>query len=158
MKPIHALLLLLLSGMLMSACEPAPQPIHVGSDTCDYCRMMISDQEFASQVLNKQGRAFKFDSVECMAAFDQTRTAEMQVHSLWVPDFLNPEQWVPATDAVYLHSTSLRSPMGLFLTAYANADDARQMLEEYGGALLDYAGVRALVQQEWLEQGGHRMH
>ena len=156
MKNVLYLLPLIL---LITACgEPTPQPIHIGSDTCDHCRMMISDREFASQTLNNQGRAFKFDSVECMAAFDQTNEQRDNLHSLWVPNFLLPDEWVNATEAVYLHSQTLRSPMGLFLSAYATSDDARQMQEEYGGNLLNYEEVRQLVHREWLQDGGHGMH
>lgn len=158
MKTIRLILPLLFAGILLNACEPAPQPVHIGSDNCDYCRMMITDIEFASQVLNQQGRAFKFDSVECMAAFDQTKTDGMEVHSLWVPNFLQPDEWLPAGEATYLHSETLRSPMGLFLSAYASRQEAQNMQEEYGGQLLTYEGVRQLVQREWLQQGGHHMH
>lgn len=143
----------------LTGCEPTPQPIHTGSDTCDHCRMMITDNEFASQALNNQGKAFKFDSVECMAAFHQTHEQRDNLHSLWVPNFLQPDQWIAADQAMYLHSETLRSPMGLFLSAYATPEEARQMQQEYGGNLLSYEEVRALVQREWLESGdGHAMH
>ncbi len=84
----------LMTVILITGCEPKPQPIHFGSDQCDYCRMMITEQDFASQAVNNQGRAFKFDSVECMAAFDLTAENRDNIHSLWVPDFLNREEWL----------------------------------------------------------------
>lgn len=140
-------------------CEPKPQPIHIGSDQCDYCRMMITEQEFASQVLNQQGRAFKFDSVECMAAYDLSSENRENFHSLWVPDFLNREEWLRAEEAIYLHSETLRSPMGLFLTAYSNREEAVEMQIEYGGELVSYEEVKKIVQQAWLQNGaGHQMH
>lgn len=140
------------STLLLLACEPKPQPIQYGSDQCEYCRMMITEPEYASQVLNKQGRAFNFDSIECMAAYDQTTEAQDNIHSRWVPDFsVAGEEWVNALDAHYLHSETLRSPMGLSLSAYADEEAAEEYQQEYRGELLDWNGVRDLVRREWLE-------
>jgi copper chaperone NosL len=150
--PIFALL------TLISACNHGPQPINVNSDNCDYCRMMISDKEFASQVLNKQGRSFKFDSVECMAAYDLSNEGDDVVNSRWVPNFLNTDEWLEATSAFYLHSETLRSPMGMYLSAYSNRADAERMQAEYGGRVIGYQAVLDLVRAEWLEKGGHQMH
>ncbi len=148
----------LMSVILITGCEPKPQPIHFGSDQCDYCRMMITEQEFASQAVNNQGRAFKFDSVECMAAFDLTAENRDNIHSLWVPDFLNREEWLQANSAFYLRSETLRSPMGLFLSAYADNASAGRMQQEYGGEIVDYNRVKEIVEAAWLQNGGNSRH
>ncbi len=148
----------LMSVILITGCEPKPQPIHFGSDQCDYCRMMITEQDFASQAVNNQGRAFKFDSVECMAAFDLTTEYRDNIHSLWVPDFLNRDEWLEANSAYYLHSETLRSPMGLFLSSYADNVSAVQMQQEYGGEIVDYNRVKEIVEAAWLQNGGNSRH
>ncbi len=152
------LTILILSVTILFGCEPKPQPIQLGGDQCSYCRMMITEKEFGSQILNNQGRAFKFDSVECMAAYDVTEESENH-HSKWVPNFLEREQWLNAETAVYLHSETLRSPMGLFLSAYADRESAEKMREEYGGEIISYQEVKEVVKNEWLdknEKEGHR--
>lgn len=133
------------------ACAPSPQPIHLGSDQCEHCRMLITDAEFASQLLNRQSRSFKFDSIECLAAYDLTTEEHANIHSRWVPDFLEKNVWIKAEDAIYLHSETLRSPMGLFITSYQKMDDARQMQRDYGGDILTYNDVLSLVRVRWLE-------
>jgi copper chaperone NosL len=145
---------LIVSLALLSACEPEPQPIQYGGDQCEYCRMMITDPEFGSQVLNKQGRSFKFDSVECMAAFDLTFDDPDNIHSRWVPDFLDRDTWLNAESAFYLHSETLRSPMGLYLSAYENRASAEQMRDEYGGEIIGYDQVKVIVENEWLSGNG----
>ena len=150
--------LMMLALITFMSCAPQPQPIHLNSDNCAHCRMMISDGEFASQLLNTQGRAFKFDSVECLAAFDLTNENPESVHSRWVPNFKNPSEWLEAESAVYLHSETLRSPMGLYISAYASSDEASEMMQEYGGSVVGYDYVLDLVAKEWLNQGGHTMH
>ena len=146
------LMLIIVSAAVLMGCEPKPQPINYGSDECAYCRMMITDAEFGSQIVNKQGRSYKFDSVECMAAYDLTEESE-NFHSKWVPNFLNREEWLMAENAEYLHSETLRSPMGLFLSAYKDRDSAEEMKEEYGGDIVDYETVKQIVEREWLSNG-----
>lgn len=145
---------------LLTACEPKPQPIEFGHDQCEYCRMMITEPEYASQALNHRGRSFKFDSVECMAAFDLTADDPEQIHSLWVPDFHNSENWLQSTEAVYLQSESLRSPMGLGLSAYATESEAREMQAGYGGEIISYEKVKEVVRDAWLanESNGMQMN
>lgn len=138
---------------LMACGEPTPQPIQYGSDECAYCRMIVTDAEFASQVLNNQGRSFKFDSIECMAAYDITNEDQENIHSRWVPDFHDRDEWLEAESAAYLHSETLRSPMGLFLSAYSDRASAEEMRDEYGGELVDYETVKQIVEREWLSNG-----
>lgn len=148
---------ILFLGLLVAGCEPKPQPINYGSDECAYCKMMITDSEFGSQIVNNQGRAYKFDSVECMAAFAIANQGE-NVHSKWVPNFSNPNEWLLAEDAVYLHSETLRSPMGLFMSAYADRASAEEMKKEYGGEIIDFNTVKEVVKNEWLsDDADHQM-
>lgn len=140
---------IIIIAFLIMGCEPTPQPINLGSDQCVYCRMLITDQEFGSQILNTQGRSFKFDSVECMAAFDLTDKSE-NIHSKWVPEFLARDNWLRAEEAYYLHSETLRSPMGLYLTSYSSREDAEQMKAEYGGEIVNYQKVLEIVRSAWL--------
>jgi len=147
---------------VLAACEPKPQTIHFGSDDCAYCRMIITEPEYASQILNKHGRAYSFDSIECMAAYDirNEATSEIAIHSRWVPDFEGNAGWIAAEEAFYLHSETLRSPMGLFLSAYPNNHTADSFKSAYQGEILNYAGVKQLVNDEWkpASRTGHQHH
>ena len=148
-----AMLLIVLAG-----CEPEPQPIQFGSDQGDYCRMMITEPQFASQILNKQGRAFKFDSIECMAAYALTAEDSENFHSQWVPDFTNPVEWLRAEDAFFLHSETLRSPMGLYLSAYPDRETAEEFRQEYRGEIVGWNEVKEIVRSEWLAGNGNSQH
>jgi len=144
--------------IVLAGCEPKPQPIQFGSDQGDYCRMMITEPQFASQILNNQGRAFKFDSIECMAAYALTADNPENFHSHWVPNFVNPEEWVRAEDAYFLHSETLRSPMGLYLSAYADRESAEEFRQEYRGEIMGWNDVKELVRAEWLTNNGNSEH
>lgn len=147
----------LLAALLIvfAGCEPTPQPIQFGSDQGDYCRMLITEPQFASQILNKRGRAFKFDSIECMAAYALTEDPE-SFHSHWVPNFENPDEWLQAEEAFFLHSETLRSPMGLYFSAHADRETAEAFRQEYQGEIVDWSTVMDIVKKEWLsETDGH---
>ncbi len=83
----NCLFLLLL--LLLNSCSKGPKPIEYGSDNCDYCRMLITDPKFGTEFINDKGKVYKFDSVECLAAFS-TEPADDMEHSMWITDFFNP--------------------------------------------------------------------
>jgi copper chaperone NosL len=131
-------------------CAIEPQTIHLGEDECSYCRMRISDPQFAAQLLTSRGRAYKFDAIECLAAFDVEATVAAEaVHSRWVLDFREPGRWLRAEQAHYLQSEQLRSPMALNFSAYPNAGAAAEGSEEHGGELLRWEELRARVREAW---------
>jgi len=145
-----------LAALLLAACSVEPQPIHLGSEECSHCRMVISDRQFTAQALTAKGRAFKFDAIECLAGWvrgdDAVPAADL--HSLWVADFADPEAWLPAEGAVFLKSPDVRSPMGAGLTAHASAEAARRVQADVGGEILTWSEVVALAER----QGGHDHH
>lgn len=147
MKKLSAIFLI----FIIAACSSGPAEIHFGHDECAFCRMQISEPNFASQLRTDKGKVYKFDSIECLAALEakgETVTTE-QIAERWVPDFSN-RNWVDATSAQYLHSETLRSPMGLFLSAYETEESAKEHQRNYRGKILGYDDVKALVSKEWL--------
>lgn len=140
--------------LALAACEAGPREIHAGAEECAHCRMLVSETRFASQLLTDRGRGLVFDSIECMAEF-LDEEEDLRVRSLWVTDFERPGTWLPVDEAVFLQSQHLRSPMGLGLSAYADETAASRALREHGGELLDWAGVRALVEVSPVRGGGH---
>ena len=137
--------------LVLVACEPGPQEIRISEQECDHCRMMISDERFASQMVTRQGRQYAFDAIECMAAFvDGAEGRQHDIHSLWVPDFKDSEGWIPAEEARYLQSENLRSPMALNFTAYKTEEDAIQQESVVSGTVMDWNELRSIVQEAWL--------
>jgi len=128
-----------------------PVPINYGQDECEYCRMKITDPRYGSELLLKTGKAYKFDSIECLSAFYLKNKNKLEIHSLWVPDFLT-KKFIKAETAVYLHSKDLPSPMGLNLSAFKTKEELEKVKAKYGGEILDWKQVLELVKKEWLEK------
>ncbi len=140
--------------LVLAACEPGPQDIRIGEQECDHCRMMISDERFASQLVTEKGRQYAFDAIECMAAFvDGGEGQSIDIHSLWVPDFERPGEWLVAEEAYYLQSDELRSPMALNFSAYETEDKAEQQQNRFSGSVMDWHELGGKVHEAW--SNGH---
>jgi copper chaperone NosL len=136
--------------VLLTACgAPAPRPVEIGVDMCEHCLMTIEDDARAAEILTPTGRAWTFDSVECMVGHLQSELEGESIHSAWVTDSPNPPALVRADVAYYLRSDGLPSPMGLGLTAFMRAEDRDAAARSFGGEALDWEGVQTLVGERW---------
>lgn len=139
--------------VMLTACEPGPREVRTGSDSCSYCSMIISEPEFASQVVTQQGRSYLYDSIECLAADRLTQGDDIdEVHAIWVTDFAGNEEWVQVEDAHFLQSDSLNSPMSLSLSAWSSRERAERGRQQFGGRLMQWREVLEYVQSSWSDQ------
>jgi nitrous oxidase accessory protein len=155
------MLALALAGAAVTAgCgSPEPRALVYGSDACDHCLMGLAGPGHGTELLTPTGRAYTFDSIECMVGFLDAMEDPEEVHSLWVTDFAEPEVLIPAEKAFFLASPTLTSPMGLGLTGFARVEDRDGAVNAFGGEALDWNGVRELVAARWdgngQAHGGH---
>jgi copper chaperone NosL len=99
--------------LALTACGPhKPAPIVYNADSCDYCRMQISDPRFGAELVTKKGRTLKFDSIECLLAFYKQAGRAGDVESVWVADLRHPGVLVDATQARFVDLGAERAPMG----------------------------------------------
>lgn len=123
------------------SCKVSPEPINYGSDVCHYCSMTIVDKQHAAEYVTKKGRAYKFDSIECMMNnLKDVDTAEVALYL--VDDFGNPGKLINATEAIYIVSKNITSPMGAFLSAFGSEENANIVQEEQGGQLFSWEGLQ----------------
>lgn len=130
--------------LLLFSCAAEPQPIAYGSDNCSHCRMTISDDRYGAELVTPKGKAYKFDSAECLAAYvNEQKTTEAAL--LLVTDYTRPGEFVNALEAVFLQSQEQPSPMGLNLTAFGNQKTAAETVREKNGRLLRWPDVLQLA-------------
>lgn len=133
------------TALAVSACTTASvHPIaYDGTETCEYCRMVITDRRFGAEVMTVSGKAYKFDSIECLASYVTALDDQRRVRALWVTDYAAPGTLIPAESARFVRiSDGPGSPMGLGLRAFAAIPANRQ------GEVLDWMAVLALVAGE----------
>ena len=118
----------------VTSCDIKPAPINFGSDSCHFCKMTIVDRQHAAQYVTKKGKQFKFDAVECMLN-DLSENGIDHLGLLLVSDYVHPGEMTDATQATYLISEGIKSPMGANLSSFSNKTDAESSLETHGGKL-----------------------
>lgn len=137
---------LLFIFLTASSCTPSPEPIRFGTDQCELCKMTISDQRFGAEIVVKTGKAYKFDSIECMVNYLRTRQLDSaSVALLLVTDFLSPGTLIDAKSAVYLRSEQVPSPMGADVSAYATSAAALALQLQHGGDVLSWEQVQQYI-------------
>ncbi|ARS35180.1 nitrous oxide reductase accessory protein NosL [Pontibacter actiniarum] len=141
-------ILFILVGLLLFACKPEPQQISYGQTNCGHCNMTVSDSRYGAELVNSKGKAFFFDSAECLAAYlNDNPKQEQEAAFVLVTDFTKPNTLVDAKQAAFLQSEQLPSPMGMFLTAFADAQTATQFQQKHTGRLLSWKEAMLAVQK-----------
>ncbi len=143
MKPSISIFLVLLGCMY--GCSIGPKPIDYGHVGCHYCSMTIVDKQHAAQMVTKKGKVYNFDAVECMMnqlkEFDENEVALFLAN-----DFDRPGELTDATNATYLISENIPSPMGAFLSAFSEEQAAKNTLDANGGELLNWNELKKQYQ------------
>ena len=145
MKTSVTTLTALALALSVSACRSAPRPLVAGEDSCRYCRMTIDDPRFGAMVMTARGRLETFDSIECLAGYVSSQSAEAAPRAIWVADIEHPDHWIDATHARFLHGSTWHSPMGRRLAALDGAADVEAARHRLGGELLSWPQVLTLV-------------
>jgi len=134
---------LLLPLLLLTACSKQPVPINYGKDVCAYCKMTITDARFASELVTKKGKNYKFDSIECLIHFLREGSLKQEDIQLFlVSDFKSPKNLIDATSAWYLISTDIQSPMGANLASFSRKEDAEKFKTEHSGTVFSWKEIQ----------------
>ncbi len=142
-------LLLLLAGCARGQRQPQPPEIHYGQDLCAECNMIISDERFAA------GYAYELKpgSFESLA-FDDI--GDMLIHGLkhpehkvavWYVNDYTSKSWLDASQAYFVVSSDLQTPMGFGIAAHASAEAAQNQAAEMNGEVMSWEELRAKYSQ-----------
>ena len=127
--------------VIILSCEVKPQEIAYGHDACHFCQMTIVDSQHSAQLVTTKGKAFKYDAIECMLN-DLQHWEQAPVQLYLVADYAQPKLLIDATEAHYLITESIPSPMGAFLSAFEKLENREQILSDNGGDAHDWQTLR----------------
>ncbi|MBB3124248.1 copper chaperone NosL [Mesoflavibacter sabulilitoris] len=128
--------------LLVFSCNVSPKPIDYGSDGCHFCKMTIVDKVHAAEIVTKKGKVYMFDATECMINFRKDfDTSEIELYLS--NNYTEPEALIDATEATFLISKNIPSPMGAFLSAFKNETNAKEFQAEKGGDLYTWEELLA---------------
>jgi copper chaperone NosL len=136
-------LLFVLAGCAQGADEIKPPEIRYGEDVCVECIMIISDPRFAAaytyEVSPGRYENQLFDDIGDMLIWAD-KHPEHNVVAWWVHDY-NTKEWVEGTEAIYMFSHSLPTPMAQGTAAFAMLGPAQEMAAELNGEVFDWNGL-----------------
>lgn len=134
----------LAAALAVAGCSsPAAGVIQYDVDACDHCRMTIADPRFASQLVTRTGKAYRFDDPRCLANFVAAdRVPPADVHSIWLNDFGTPDRLIRADEAVFVVSDRVRAPMNGGAAAFATRADAERLASSTDGRLRSWQEFR----------------
>jgi copper chaperone NosL len=120
----------------------AVEPVALApEDMCAYCKMVISEKQYAAEMIDGEGQAFKFDDIGCMRAFIKKRSVSLS--AFFVMDF-EQRQWIKAESAYYVLSPELKTPMNGDVIAFKDQSKAQEAVGKYHGKLLRFEEVKEL--------------
>lgn len=139
---------LLLLLLVVVSCGKESEPINYGHDECEFCRMLITDNRYGSELITDKGKVFKFDEVSCMIEYALVKNLIGDANQKFlVTDFSQPETFIDASSAIYVHNEDFRSPMGLNVMAFDSEISRQKFTSENGGNLLNWVDVIELVKR-----------
>lgn len=119
---VFGLLAIALLAVACGAGEPRPVPLVLDEDACSYCRMAISQRELAAEAVTPGGQVERFDDIGCL--LDWRREREVPEGTVFFVVDFDTGDWVDATEAVYVRSRAIPTPMGSGLVAFGSRDAA----------------------------------
>lgn len=146
--------------MLLAACGGEKYEAHAineDTDVCVICKMAIKDDQFATQIVTKDGQSLKFDDIGCLNTW-KTENGTDTIGAAFVRDF-NSKQWIRYEKAYYAYDSSYQTPMAYGIVSFEMEEDARAFIAEHGaGAFMtadDLAGHSWAVNHDMMNMDGH---
>ncbi|MFF5996641.1 nitrous oxide reductase accessory protein NosL [Lysinibacillus sp. KU-BSD001] len=130
---------LLLVGCSEKAYEP--KEVNPETDICKVCNMSIAHEDYAAQLVFKNGDYEMFDDIGCLMEFLEG-TEESEVGAMFMKDMTDNE-WVDVKTATYIYSKDYWTPMNYGVLAFKTKEEAEQyMASEGDGELLAFDDLK----------------
>jgi copper chaperone NosL len=133
---------LFIIGCSKSANLDEPPEILYGQDVCDQCNMIINEERFAAAYTTEAGEVRRFDDIGGMLVYDHKH--QEKVHIFWVHD-LNSAEWINVSEAHFVVSDELMTPMGWGVAAFASQEQAATYVAANGGVLADFGTLQQAI-------------
>lgn len=133
---------------------PEPVAINEGVDKCEVCNMMIKDDQFATQLILKNGKALKFDDIGDLFVWTK-KNGLNDVEVRYVRDY-NSKEWIKLEDATFAYDESFETPMAFGVYSFKDKKDAEAFIEDQHKGKLMSAGD--LDNHNWESHMDHSGH
>ncbi len=138
------LISILLFSLILTGCQPEPEPIQFGTDQCAYCKMGIADPKFGAELVTAKGRVYKFDALECLVPYLEDHPDDY-AHIMAIA-YDNPKTLYRVQEMQFVISDEIRSPMGAWLLSFSEETDAASYAKN--GTPYNWVGIKDYLQNE----------
>ena len=90
---------------------------------CAFCKMAISERQYAAQMISEDEAVMKFDDIGCMLKYQKANSGGARPAAVYVAHS-RTKAWLNAEDAVFVRSETVKTPMGSGIIAFASTDEA----------------------------------
>nr|WP_203362809.1 nitrous oxide reductase accessory protein NosL [Bacillus sp. REN10] len=139
--------------MLLGACgkQQSYEPVEINPDidVCDICNMSITETQYATEVILKDGSVETFDDIGCMVEYLNEQD-EKDIGEKYVRDALSGD-WVKLDEATFLYKKDYWTPMAYGVVSFSDQSSAESYMKKEGkGEILTLDEV---MKHDW---GGHQ--
>ncbi|CAN5799817.1 hypothetical protein BH10BAC2_BH10BAC2_30760 [soil metagenome] len=121
------------------SCNAQPQPINPGKENCDFCKMTIMDTRFATELNTSKGKLFKFDDTHCLIEYlRSSKIPKQEIKEIYFVNYLDKDQFIPASSAFLLKSEALHSPMNGNIVAFNDKEGLEKTRLQLSGEVTDW--------------------
>ena len=130
---------LLVTIVACSGGRPEPIEFTLNEENCSFCRMAVSQREFAAQVVTVTGSFDAFDDIGCLRDWVKEQKPS-ETAGIFVVDY-EKGQWIDARTASYVLSRKLPTPMSSGLAAYQEQTSAENAAAGLAGEVLQWEEI-----------------
>ncbi len=129
--------------LMLGSCSTGPEPIVIGKDQCDFCKMTVSDARFGAELITKKHKIYKFDDPHCVISFlNDKKVEKANIAAVYFVNFSKPHDLIDAEKAFFLQSPSLRSPMNGNIAAFTNKDTLESTVVSHYGNTITWEDIQ----------------
>ncbi len=147
-------------SLLAAACGRAeaagPPDIKYGRDVCIQCGMIVNEAKFAAAYTTPDGTKLAFDDVGDLLLYQRSTGDPIDPIEAWVHDF-ETEDWVTVTDAYFVPTQAVTTPMGHGIISFADEARAEAFASDVDGEVILWDVVLKLRAMDGLV-AHHHMH
>jgi copper chaperone NosL len=126
----------------IQSCNVGPEPIRIGKDQCDFCKMKIAEIQFAAEVVSIKGKVYKFDDIICAAQFVNGEVLDAgDVFGVYASNHENPSELLKASECTFFYSEDWRSPMNGNLAAFIDIKALQRSTSNMKGAIQNWKDI-----------------
>lgn len=120
-----------------------PRALNEETDVCQICQMTVVHQDFAGQIIEKNGDYEVFDDIGCLVEkLERNQQSEKDVGAAYIKD-ANTGEWINVFEATYLYDKEFWTPMNYGVLVFEDVTEAEAYRSKSGyGKLMNFEDLQ----------------